>query len=75
MEENAVNKASGSRVHPAGEISAAEALRQACRSLQDVCAHVKSTFTDATARKREELAEALALENATEIAANAEAPS
>ncbi len=32
-----------------GEISATEALRQACQSLKDVCAHIKGTFEEAWA--------------------------
>ena len=40
----------------AGEISAAEALRQACRNLQEVCAHVKTSFETAVAEKRQETA-------------------
>jgi hypothetical protein len=31
----------------AGEISAVEALRQACQSLKQVCAHMKEKFTEA----------------------------
>ncbi|KAK9803736.1 hypothetical protein WJX73_009443 [Symbiochloris irregularis] len=39
------------RIQTTGEISAAEALRQACRSCQEVCAHVNTCFKDAVARK------------------------
>ena len=31
----------------AGEVTATEALRDACQSLKEVCLHVKQTFKDA----------------------------
>ena len=30
-----------------GELTAVEALRQACQSLKQLCGHMKSTFTEA----------------------------
>lgn len=32
------------RIQTTGEISAVEALRQACQSLKQVCEHIKTTF-------------------------------
>jgi hypothetical protein len=37
----------GGAARTAGEISATEALRQACQSLQDMCAHIRVTFEKA----------------------------
>ncbi|EIE22071.1 RBP11-like subunits of RNA polymerase [Coccomyxa subellipsoidea C-169] len=34
------------RIQTTGEISAVEALRQACQSLKQVCEHIKATFQE-----------------------------
>lgn len=45
------------RVQTTGEVSAAEALRQACRNLQEVCGHVKATFQAAVVRRQQQTPE------------------
>ncbi|CAK0748214.1 hypothetical protein CVIRNUC_001822 [Coccomyxa viridis] len=35
------------RIQTTGEISAVEALRQACQSLKQLCGHMKATFNEA----------------------------
>ncbi|CAL5218993.1 g748 [Coccomyxa viridis] len=35
------------RIQTTGELTAVEALRQACQSLKQLCGHMRSTFTEA----------------------------